>query len=417
MPVQFTIYDAPVGLTSIALTVFASIGGFVFGYDTGQIACITPLPDFLQRFGQTDASGKKYLSNARNGLIVGLLSIGTLTGAVTGGYISDIIGRRKAMTCAASMIVVGIIIQMTSTHVWQQFAMGRFVAGLGVGALSANVPTYQAELAPKQIRGSLVGTYQLAITLGILVAECFGIGLRRLDSAASWRTLIGLCIVFCFILGVGILFMPESPRWLLMHGKPEEARKSLARVRGTTVDALDPYVEHDFHEIQKSCETELTYGKGTWSECFSSRMRMRTLLGILLQMFQQLTGANFFFYYGATLFAGVGLSDGYATQIILGAVNVVCTFPGLYFYERFGRRKPLIFGGIWQSFWLFAYSIAGTAGNPLTSKPVGNFMIVASCLFIAGFASCWGPGVWLVTSEMYVSDTNPSKDAVPFCFI
>ena len=116
---------------------------------------------------------------------------------------------------------------------------------------------------------------------------------------------------------------------------------------------------------------------------------------------------TFSMYYGATIFQSVGLSDSFVTQIILGSVNVVCTFLALYVFERYGRRKPLIVGGLWQSFWLFAYAIAGTIKDPRESEGVGNFMIVATCLFILGFASTWGRE-WISSALCYGLLIRPS---------
>ncbi|KAL7412779.1 general substrate transporter [Mrakia frigida] len=405
----------PVGGTAIALSLFASIGGFLFGYDIGQIADILPMPDFVERFAEVntaDPTGPKIFSNVRSGLIVGLLSIGTLGGAFIGSFVSDALGRRKAMTVSSFIVCVGVAIQISSDRVWQQFAVGRLVTGLGVGALSGSVPIYMSELAPKQVRGSLVALYQVAITLGIFIAYCIGIGTRELDGPGAWRVLVGLTMIFAAILGIGILFMPESPRWLMQRGKFDEARESLARVRGVRVSDHDRYVEFDFDEIAEGVALDEKEGAGTYGDCFSPRLLKRTLLGMALQMFQQLTGANYFFYYGSTIFNGVGISDFYVTQIIIGLVSWVCTFPGIWFLERFGRRKPLILGGLWQTGWLFVFAIAGTVKNPETDQGIGKLMIVSTCMFIAGYASTWGPGVWIATGELYPQRTRSKMQSL-----
>lgn len=148
----------------------------------------------------------------------------------------------------------------------------------------------------------------------------------------------------------------ESPRWLIKNNKTEEAKRALERIRGAKSDFDKTVVEHDFLEIamkiQIEQQTESSFWK-SWAECFTghpgkSKLVYRTLLGVMMQVFNQLTGANYFFYYGATIFQSVGIEDSYITQIILGAVNFFCTLSGLWILERFGRRKPLVFGGIWQ---------------------------------------------------------------------
>lgn len=272
----------------------------------------------------------------------------------------------------------------------------RFITGIGVGALSAAVPLYQSETVPRQIRGALVATYQLFITLGILVAYCINIGTRSLDNSGSWRIPVALGIAFSTILGVGILFCPESPRWLMANGRADEAYRAVAIVRGTKPSDSNPWVEAEYAEIVSNVEADRKVKAGSWRDCFKPQHKVlyRTLLGITLQAGQQLTGANYFFYYGTSIFTSVGLSDPYVTQIILGAVNFGCTFLGLYVLERFGRRLPLIFGAAWMVIWLLVFGLAGTVGDS-KEKSFGTLMIVSACLFIVGYASTWAPGIWL----------------------
>ncbi|KAF4622190.1 hypothetical protein D9613_009424 [Agrocybe pediades] len=414
----FYMHGMPIGGTAIMLALMASMGGFIFGYDTGQISDILIMEDFKLRFATcsnpVDHNTCEF-STVRSGLIVSLLSIGTLAGALIGAPTADRLGRRYAMTSECVLFCVGVIIQLTTTHVWQQIAVGRLVSGLAVGALSAAVPMYQAETAPTQIRGTLTATYQLFITLGILVAYCIAIGTREISGAGSWRTLIGIGLIWPFILGVGILFMPESPRWLAAHGHPEKAAHSIARAYGVkkSDEQANRFVRAEVDEIVNQLEHEKMIKAG-WIDCFKPRNKTlyRTLLGMTLQSFQQLTGANYFFYYGATVFQSVGIQDSFVTQIILGAVNFVCTFGGLYVMERFGRRWPLIIGGIWQSIWLFVFAAAGTAKDPTTNPNIGKLMIVSACLFILGYAMTWAPGVWILIGETFPTRTRAKQGAL-----
>jgi len=313
------------------------------------------------------------------------------------------------MTTECIVFIIGVIVQIASQTAWPQYAIGRLISGLGVGALSAAVPMYQAETAPPQIRGTLTATYQLFITFGILVAYIIGIATRNVSGSGSWRILVGIGILWALILGIGILFMPESPRWLAAKGRYPEAKRALARARGVPIkEADDDYnIHREFLDMKASVEYQSAVQAG-WVDCFKPERKQlyRTLLMMTLQMFQQLTGANYFFYYGATIFQSVGIQDSFVTQIILGAVNFFCTFGGLYVMERFGRRLPLIIGGVWQSAWLFVFAAAGTAKNPTTNPEIGKLMIVSACMFIFGYAMTWAPGVWILTGETFPTRTR-----------
>ena len=158
---------------------------------------------------------------------------------------------------------------------------------------------------------------------------------------------MGIGFLWAIILGTGILFFPETPKHAFRNGRPHEARETMRKVLG--VGYGHRKVELELREMKEKLEAEQAAGKMPWWEIFTGpRMVYRTLLGITLQALQQLTGANFFFYYGTTIFVATGLSNSFETQIILGTVNVVCTFPGLWFVDRFGRRKCMVLGGAWM---------------------------------------------------------------------
>lgn len=302
---------------------------------------------------------------------------------------------------------------------WVHIMMGRFVAGLGVGNLSVGVPMFQSECSPREIRGAVVASYQLLITFGILVANCVNYGARELqDSASSWRLVVGLGIAFATPLGLGVLLVPESPRWLAARSRWDAARLSIARLRGLKHDPHHHLVEDDMREMRELLEKERAAGIGGWAECFVPRNNgvpkqvYRTILGVTLHFLQQWTGVNYFFYYGATIFESAGIDDPIRTQLILGAVNVAMTFPGLYVVEKFGRRGPLIIGALWQAAWLAVFASMGTALNPEDNTTSGIIMIVSACMFIASFAMSWGPICWVVIGETFPLRTRAKQASV-----
>ncbi|KAK2025644.1 general substrate transporter [Colletotrichum zoysiae] len=395
---------------SWAMGILISMGGMVFGYDTGQISGFLEMPDFRQRFGEAGPDGTYHFSNVRSGLIVGLLSIGTLIGALCAAPIADRFGRRYSISFWCVVTSVGFVIQIAAERSWEQIMMGRFVAGFGVGALSLIVPMFQAETAPPWIRGALVCAYQLFITLGIFLAACFNYGtVAHLEnSSGSWRIVIGLGWLWTIILGVGILAFPETPRFDYRMGNVERAKTTLCRVYGAPENHYSIHVQ--LEEIESKLRAESTI-KGNAAQEFTGmfkapRMAYRIALGCALQMFQQLTGANYFFYYGTTIFASVNINS-FITQIILNAINFGTTFLGLYIVEHFGRRKSLITGSIWMFICFLIFASVGHFSldleNPQNTVGPGIVLIVFACLFILGFATTWGPMVWTIQAELFPS--------------
>lgn len=402
---------------SFMLGIVVSMGGFIFGYSTGQISGFTTMDDFKQRFGEEMANGEYGFSNVRNGLIVGLLSIGTMIGALAAAPIADYIGRKFSITFWSVIHIIGIIVQMSTSTKWYQVAVGRLVAGLGVGALSSIVPMYQSESAPRQVRGAMISAFQLFVAFGIFISYIINYGTHLIQSTASWRITMGIGFAWPLILGLGTLFLPESPRYAYRNGRFEEAREVMCKLYG--VPSNHRCIAQEMQDMKDKFDEEQGAGDVAWHEIFTGpRMCYRTILGVVLQSLQQLTGANFIFYFGNSIFSTIGL-DSYITQIILGAVNFGMTFPGLYIVEHYGRRKSLIAGAIWM---FICFMIWASVGHlKLGTDPMaGNVMIAFTCLFIVGtfphsplktsvkplltrtgYATTWGPMIWAICGELY----------------
>ncbi|UKZ65087.1 uncharacterized protein TrAtP1_006288 [Trichoderma atroviride] len=395
---------------SLAMGCLVSFGGLIFGYDTGQISGFLEMPDFLDRFGLTHSDGTKYFSNVRAGLIVALLSIGTLFGALVAAPVADKFGRKPSISFWALIVSIGFVIQIASVSAWYQLMIGRFVSGLGVGALSLLVPMYQAETAPAWIRGAMVCAYQLFITMGIWLAACFNYGTvkHQADNSGSWRIVIGLGWLWTIGLGVGILAFPETPRFDFRHGNEERAKQTICRVFGATENHWAVHTQ--ITEIERKLRGESQIKNGPVKEFITMfkapRMAYRIALGMTLQMLQQLTGANYFFYYGTTIFKSVQINS-FVTQIILNSINFGVTFIGLYMVEHFGRRKSLIAGSIWMFICFMIFASVGhfmlNLTDPAATPTPGIVLIVFACLFILGFATTWGPMIWTIQAEIFPS--------------
>ncbi|KAF2225996.1 general substrate transporter [Elsinoe ampelina] len=396
--------DAKVPFIAIFLGLVASIGGFMFGYESGQISGYFNMINFAEHFGEQRADGTHYFSAIRQGTIIANLCAGALFGSLMGGKLADVLGRRMTISSSALFCMVGKILEIASTTHWAQFAVGRFVVGIGIGSLSVVVPMYQSECAPKSIRGVLISSYQLFITLGIWTGYMIDFGTYEMTSTAAWRIPTGISFVWALILGFGILFLPESPRYAYRVGREDEARLNIAKLSG--VMPTSKTVNDQINDIQVKLDEEASAEEAKWHEVFTGpRMMYRTILGIVLQAGQQLTGANFLFYYGTTVFSATGLSNSYVTQIILGTVNVVCTIAGLWVAAKCGRRKALMTGAAWSFMCFMVYALVGhfclNNEDPQSTPIAGNVLIVFSCLFIVAFATTWGPLVWAIVAELY----------------
>ncbi|KAL2823444.1 general substrate transporter [Aspergillus cavernicola] len=392
-------------LRAICMGLFVSMGGLLFGYDTGQISGFQEMSDYLERFGELGDDGYAF-SNVRSGLIVGLLSIGTLIGALCGAPIADKLGRKWSITMWCIILIIGIVVQISSpSGNWVQIVMGRWTTGLGVGGCSLVVPMYQGESAPKNIRGAMISSYQLFVTLGIFLAYVINLGTESLEGSAQWRITLGITFVFALVLGIGMAMFPESPRFDYRHGRIDTARQTMARLYGAPENHR--VIIQELAEIQAQLDSE-SEQEQKWNEFFTApRMAHRIVLGIALQALQQLTGANYFFYFGTTIFNGAGISNSFITQVILGAVNFGTTFGGLYVVENFGRRKSLIIGALCMFVLFMIFASIGhfvlDVQHPENTPAAGKGMIVVTCVFIMFYATTWGPIVWSIVAELFPS--------------
>ncbi|CUM62671.1 uncharacterized protein PRCAT00000225001 [Priceomyces carsonii] len=386
-----------------------AFGGFVFGFDTGTISGFVNMSDFLRRFGELNSSGEYILSNVRTGLIVSIFNIGCAVGGIFLSKIADVWGRRVGLMFSMLIYVVGIIVQISTSHKWYQICIGRAITGLAVGIVSVLSPLFIGETAPKTLRGTLVCCFQLCITLGIFLGYCTTYGTKVYSDSRQWRIPLGLCFAWAIFLVVGMLAMPESPRFLVEKHRIEDAKKSIARSNNLPIE--DPGVYTEVLTIQAGIEKENLAGSASWTELITGKPKIfqRVLMGILLQSLQQLTGDNYFFYYGTTIFQAVGMKDSFQTSIVLGVVNFASTFVGIYCIEKYGRRNCLLVGSVAMFVCFIIYSVLGSVhlykdnsyNNNNTYKSTGDAMIFITCLFIFFFASTWAGGVYTIVSETY----------------
>ncbi|KAL9599706.1 MAG: hypothetical protein Q9219_003694 [cf. Caloplaca sp. 3 TL-2023] len=384
---------------AIIIGLFVAFGGVLYGYDTGTIGGILAMPYWRRTFSTGYVNledGELDVSPSQSSQIVSLLSAGTFFGALTAAPMADLLGRRLGMIASNAIFSAGVIMQTAATAI-PLFVAGRFFAGFGVGLISAIVPLYQSETAPKWIRGAIVGCYQLAITIGLLIAAVVDNATKDRNDTGSYRIPVAVQFAWAIIMVVGMLILPETPRYYIKVGKQEQAAKALSRLRRLDID--HPALVEELAEVHANHEYEMSLGKSSYIECFKGTIGKRLLTGCLLQALQQLTGVNFIFYYGTSFFSNSGIKNSFTVTVITNVVNVCSTFPGLYLVEKWGRRPLLLFGAI--GMFVCQYIVA-SVNTALPDSQVANKVLIAFvCFYIYFFASTWGPVAWVVTGELF----------------
>ncbi|KAJ4211249.1 Plasma membrane low glucose sensor [Fusarium solani] len=394
---------------AIAMGFFVAFGGVLFGYDTGTISGILAMPYWQRLFstGYVDPNGDPNITTAQESTIVSILSAGTFFGALSTALFSDYLGRRPGLIIACWIFNLGVVLQTIATAI-PMFSAGRFFAGFGVGLVSAMIPLYQSETAPKWIRGAIVGAYQWAITIGLLLAAVVNNATGMRNDTGSYRIPVAVQFAWSLVLFFGMLVLPETPRFLIKKNQPEKAALSLGRIRRLPFD--HPAVQAELAEIRASHEYEKNLGQVSYLDCFRPPLLKRQITGMAIQALQQLSGVNFVFYYGTKYFQNSGISNGFIISMVTSAINVASTVPGMYAIDRWGRRPLLLWGAIGMCVSQLIVAVCGTVstgqnastGEIFVKNMAGQKASVAFvCIYIFFFASTWGPLPWVVNGEIF----------------
>jgi MFS transporter, SP family, galactose:H+ symporter len=357
----------------------AALAGILFGFDTGIISGALL---FIEKDFPLSIEAKE--------LIVSCVLLGAMVGSLCCGHLTDRFGRKRILLIISALFILGTFI-VSFAESTLTIIIGRLVIGTALGISSYAAPLYIAEAAPMELRGGLVSFNQLAITLGIMGAYLLDYTFANLGSA-SWRWMFAIGLLPAVILCIGMLFLPESPRWLVKQGKKTEARKVLTYLRGT------PNVDYEMTEIERS----LLIRKAKFLEIFSPKIRPILFLGVMMGFLQQISGISTIVYYAPTIFQLAGLQS-VATSILatvgLGVVNVIATIFAVYYLDKLGRRPLLLTGLLGMCFSLMGLSLVfrmGVQGDVLRYVAVG-----CAFAYIICFAFSLGAMLWLLVSEIF----------------
>jgi SP family arabinose:H+ symporter-like MFS transporter len=354
-----------------------AISGFLFGFDTAVINGVLLL--LRRQFS---------LSNLQTEAAASSLLLGCLLGAAGASMIGDRYGRKKSLIASAILFALSALGAASANSI-ALFSAARLVGGLAIGLASVLTPVYIAEISPPKNRGTLVSLNQLAIVIGILFAYLVSWQIARFGEN-SWRWMLAVAAIPSLAFFIGLLAIPESPRWLLSRGRREEGERILARISGNVA------AQAQVQAVERAAASE----DGSWREVFSPSMRKRLAVGMFLALFCQITGINTVLYYGSIIvsehFPGQSTGMALIANVIIGTVNLLFTIVAMIYLDRWGRRAILLIasGGMGVALTLLVIGLNIHGLSPFV-------MLGAILLYVAFFALGMGPGPWLIISEIF----------------
>lgn len=365
----------------LRVCIIAAIGGLLFGYDTGVISGAL-------LYIRQDLHANDFEQEA----IVAAVLLGAMAGAACSGYLADRISRRWTKVIAGTVYFLGAIGCALSLSAPMLIGF-RFLLGLAVGTASFVAPLYIAEMAPPRIRGGLVSFNQLAITTGILVAYLINFAFK--DFPGNWRWMLGVAAVPGAALAIGMLSVPQTPRWLVSAGRVQEATDVLTRLRSG-----DPHADVN-REMDDITEASRRERQVSVRDLARPSIRPLLVIGLVLALAQQFVGVNTVIYYAPTILAHTGMSnsDALARTVLIGVTDVVFTVVAVLLLDRVGRRKLLITGTVGILCGLLVLAVY--FWSPTLQQHAGYLALVGLLIFIASFAIGLGPVFWLMISEIF----------------
>ncbi|KAK0649004.1 putative hexose transport-related protein [Cercophora newfieldiana] len=412
---------------------FACIGGVLYGYNQGMFSGVLAMPAFQKHMGEYTAN------STLKGWLTAILELGAWIGTLLSGFLAEVLSRKYGVLVASSVFILGVIIQATAiTGVGHDAILaGRFITGMGVGSLAMIIPIYNSEVAPPEVRGALVATQQLAICFGIMISFWIDYGTNFIGGTdietqadAAWLTPICLQIAPAVILFIGMIFMPFSPRWLIHHGREDEALAVLSDLRGLALD--HELVRLEFLEIKAQSEFEKRSiaemfphlrEQTPWNifklqfvaikKLFQTRaMFKRVIIATVTMFFQQWTGINAVLYYAPSIFQQLGLDNTTTSLLATGVVGIVmfiATIPSVLWIDRVGRKPVLTIGAIGMATChiVIAVIVAKNIDQWKSHEAAGWAAICMVWLFVVHFGYSWGPCAWIIVAEIWPLSTRP----------
>jgi len=378
----------------VKIAMIAAIGGFLFGFDTGVIGGAQLY--FTEHFE---------LTPAEQGWAVGSALYGCLLGALVAGYLTNAISRKYTLVLSAVLFCVSAWGSGVASTL-SELVVYRIIGGIGIGFASMAAPMYIAEISPAEQRGKMVSLYQLSIVLGFFVVflatyyigggNSVGASAEQLAAVhqenldRGWRIMFWSELIPAGLFLLMLLFVPHSPRWLVIKRRDEQARTVLSKLYSDSVK-----VDTNLAQIKASVSEKPSEAN---TKAIASGLMFAIFIGVMLSVFQQITGINAILYYGAEIFSnalGYGPQDALKQQLWLGAVNLIFTFVAIFTVDRWGRKPLYLLGTVGMFLGL------SSLGLTIYTQQLGVLSLISILVFIGSFAMSMGPVVWVVLSEMF----------------
>ncbi|KAG8476541.1 hypothetical protein CXB51_033502 [Gossypium anomalum] len=402
--------------------IVAASGGLIFGYDLGISGGVTSMDSFLEKFfpkvyrkeisvKPSDDQYCKFDSQTLT-LFTSSLYLAALLSSMTASRITRGLGRRMTMMFGGLFFAIGAVINGFAENVLM-LIIGRVLLGFGIGFANQSVPIYLSEIAPFKYRGAMNIMFQLSITIGILIANLLNYFTAKIEDGWGWRLSLGGAVVPGLVFFFGCFFLTDSPNSLLERDKFEEAKVQLQKIRG-----IDN-VEEEFNDLAKASEAAKLV-QNPWREILTRKYRPQLIFAVLIPLFQQLTGMNVFVFYAPVLFKSMGFGNNASlmSALITSIVNFFATLVSIATVDKFGRRTLFLEGGLQMLLCQFVMTVSiaskfGTSGNP-GELPLwfSMLVVIAMCVYIAGFAWSWGPLGWLVPSEIFPLEIRSAAQSI-----
>lgn len=361
----------------ILCAAIAAVGGLLFGFDTGVIsgALIFIKEDFA-------------LTTLAQEMVVSAVLLGALLGAVLSGRVTDFFGRRRILLWAAVAFIVGTLLSALTPHV-TGLVLGRLIVGIAIGISSFAAPLYISEIAPVESRGALVILNTIAVTGGIVVAYLVDYAFVDME---AWRWMFGVGVIPAILFGLGVLLLPDSPRWLMQQARHDEAQEVLESLR-EKADAAQEF---------RSIKAMLAREEGGWRDLLKPLLRPVLIVGIGLAVIQQISGINTILYYAPEIFKRAGFAGNSALLLAtlgMGVVNFAMTFVAMWLVDKVGRRRLLLVGLAMMTVSLAVVAYVFNTG--MESSLLKWTALSSLVAYVAFYAVSIGCLFWLIIAEIY----------------